>query len=256
MRDHVTTGDDWFFDELERWRKLFETNPSYATGELSTKFKQWDELINEDDTSLKERPSASRSLRSRKRRKLRAVLNDLGSEVLLLCTLATTVTRLQSVNEEHLVPRLKEWWRTVQHPVALKKATAELEEPFPRTFSKDTNEYHGSTKEGERSCTAKQSEGIFSVSQDENPLPKNQGEDRVTIVDFKLHDLLEFLTTKNMGNQDVSYQFICPWNGKPQFAEMGKGAFEAASLKMEFSVELGSQWCDYLYLKRRTEGVP
>lgn len=254
MCDASISGDDWFFDGLDRWRKLFVTNPSYATTELRKKFEPWNDLINENDKSLEKRPSASRSLRSRKRRKLRAVLKELGPEVLLLCTLATTMTRLQFVNEEHLVPRLMQWWSTVEHPAALEEATAELERYFPLTFSRGACEHHSSTGTGERAGT--RSEGDLKMRQDENMLAAQQDQNRVTIVDFKLHDLLAFLSTKNVDNQDFTYKLVCPWNGKSQFAEMDKGGFEAAGLKMEFSVELGSQWCRYLYLKRRMEGDP
>jgi hypothetical protein len=273
IHDHVMAGDDWFFEELERWRKLFETNPLYAMGDLATKFTPWDNSINEDDASLRKRPSASRSVRSRRRRKLRAVLDGLGAEVLLLCTLATTATSLQYVDEEHLVPLLEEWWRTVEHPAALKKAVAELGRSFPRTFRKDTGEDNCTTKEGEKTFSPNQSEDTttsqgdkasstnqvedtFSIGQDDNPLSTSEGEVRVTVLDFKLHELLEFLAEKNTGNQDISYSFQCPWNGKPQFAKMDRGAFEEADFKVEFSLELGSQWCDYIYRKRRMEGVP
>jgi hypothetical protein len=273
IRDHVMAGDDWFFDELERRRKLFRTHPAYAAGDLATKFTIWDDLINEDDASLRKRPSATRSTRSQKRRKLRAVLDSLGPEVLLLCTLATTAKRLLSVDEQPLVPRLRKWWRTVEHPAALKKATAELGRSFPRTFTKDTSEDNFTTKEGEKAFSTNQSEDAstsqgdralstnqvedtFSIPQDDDHFSTNKGEVRVTVLDFKLHDLLEFLAEKNTGNQNISYSFQCPWNGKPQVAEMDRGVFEKAGFKVELSLELGSQWCDYIYRKRRREGVP
>jgi hypothetical protein len=273
IHDHVMAGDDQFFDDVERWRKLFETNPLYAARDLATKFAPWYDSISEDDASLKERPSSTRSIRSKRRRTLRGVSDGLGADVLLLCTLATTATRLHQLDEERLVPRLREWWRTVEHPAALKEATAVLGKSFPWTLPKDTGEDSFTTKEGEKAFPTNQSEDTsisqgdkapstdqvedtFSIRQDDTSFSTNQGEVRVTRLDFKLHDLLEFLAEKNTGNQDISYSFQCPWNGNPQFAEMDQGAFEEAGFKVELSLELGSQWCDYIYEKRRMEGVP
>lgn len=213
-------GDDLFFTEIERWRSLFERNPFYAKSDIKKKFKPWDELINEDDMSLNKRPSASRSLRSRKRRKLRAILDSLGAEVLLLCTLATTITRLHFLNEEHLVPRLETWWNSVEHPAALKEVTTSLGDSFPKIF------------------------------------PSQRDHVKVTTVDFKLGDLLSFLEAMSIGDREISCRMTLPWDGQPPFVNIDQGTFRDAGFKVQLSAELGSLWVDYLYRNRRTEGLP
>ena len=126
----------WFYDLVENSRIAFEQDPFHAKLRLVERFKGWDELISEDDDSLQKRPSATRSMRARTRTLLRAVLNALGPEVLLLCTHATTRTKFSKVRGQGLVPQLQKWWNHVAHPEALGGAITELEEAFPHSFAR------------------------------------------------------------------------------------------------------------------------
>lgn len=71
-------ADDWFYDGIERSRLLYDTNPSYAGVDLIKKFRRWYDLIVETEESLKSKPSSSRNLRVRKRRKCEKYVGENG----------------------------------------------------------------------------------------------------------------------------------------------------------------------------------
>jgi len=103
--------------------------------DLSENFKPWDNLITESEGSLRSRPSATRTLRKQKRRKIRVIMTKVGAEVLVLCTLSTTITKFKDVEDKWLALTLPDWWARVSHPVALTEAVRTLAREFPETFN-------------------------------------------------------------------------------------------------------------------------
>ncbi|KAK3612806.1 hypothetical protein LTR22_028452 [Elasticomyces elasticus] len=240
--------DDWFYEEVERRRMLFETNPSYARTDLIKKFQPWANLLCEDDESLRKKPSSSRSVRARQRRKARAILANLGPQVLLVCTLATNVTQLHSLEEEHLIPQLENWWVEAVHPKGLELATVELEHSFARSFEQQQRDVPKSDNI-RLICDKRHAASV------EGPRPSFKSlekEDKTTIVEFKLEDMFRFLAEKDREDKGNSYQMVCPWRGQPPFANIRKGSFEEASFKIELSVELSSQW--FRYIREHADG--
>ncbi|KAK5735490.1 hypothetical protein LTS12_026459, partial [Elasticomyces elasticus] len=214
--------DEWLYEEVERWRMLFETNPSYARTDIIKKFRPWANLLCEDDESLRKKPSSSRSVRARQRRKARAILANLDPQVLLVCTLAMNVTQLHSLEEEHLIPQLEKWWVEAVHPKGLEETTVELKHSFARSFEQrelpclwlkkyvDPNR-----REVTEQRDVPTSDNIQLICDKrhaasvEGPRPSFESletEDKTTIVEFKLEDIFRFLAEKDREDKGNSYQ--------------------------------------------------
>lgn len=74
-------------------------------------------------------------------------------------------------------------------------------------------------------------------------VPPQKG--RETRLDFRLRDLLAFLTLKDGVNSETVYQLRCGWDGESPSAEINKGPFQGAGLKMQLSLELLMEWVQH-----------
>ena len=130
------TGNEEFYALLAATKAQIERDPINVVTSLKENFQPWDELIGEDDQSLQARPSATRSNRKRVRDLLRYLRDVSGPEVLLLCVLATTRTKLGKVTRDGLLPELERCWTSIKRQDALSDAVAVLERDYPRSFPK------------------------------------------------------------------------------------------------------------------------
>jgi hypothetical protein len=112
---------------VEIERQKFDESTRTLTAKQNDAFDVWCDLLRENDRRLAKRSKERRSKRLRARALLEHVFTELGPEVFLLCTLATSITWLAEKPREDLVPDLRNWWTTVPHPQGLTKtANGEL----------------------------------------------------------------------------------------------------------------------------------
>lgn len=122
----------WFYEKIEQNRAKFESGQFTTTTLLEQKFQPWAQILQEDIMSLRQRSSGRRSIRNRVRAFARAIDRSLGSDVLLLCTLATSIDKTTKVQSAHLLQDLEKWWKGCSHPPLLSKAREQLCKAFPK----------------------------------------------------------------------------------------------------------------------------
>ncbi len=108
-----------FFERLEMERATFDDEAHPLPKYQKDAFESCCKLLQEDAASLAQRSKQHRSSRLRARTLLIDVFNGLGTEVFLLCTLATTITKLSTITHSDLFPKLRAWWKTAEHPHGL-----------------------------------------------------------------------------------------------------------------------------------------
>lgn len=136
----------WFYEKLEQNRAKFESGQFTTTTLLEQKFQPWAQILQEDVTSLRQRSSGRRSIRNRVRAFARAIDRSLGSDVLLLCTLATSIDKTTKIQSAYLLQDLDQWWKSCSHPSLLSKAREQLCKAFPRAGLMGTPPEHESTQ--------------------------------------------------------------------------------------------------------------
>ena len=68
---------------------------------------------------------------------------------------------------------------------------------------------------------------------------------RETKLSFTLRDLISFLVKMDTPTDEVVHQLRCPWNGELSSVEIDQGSFQGASMKVQFSFELVTNWIEY-----------
>ena len=108
-----------FVERLETERATFDDESHPLPKYQKDAFELCCKLLQEDEASLAQRSKQHRSSRLRARTLLIDVFEGLGAEVFLLCTLATTITKLSTITHSDLFPKLRAWWKTAEHPHGL-----------------------------------------------------------------------------------------------------------------------------------------
>jgi hypothetical protein len=116
----------WFIEQLETEKAKFDDDACHLSTHQSGAFQLCYELLREDVTSLAARSKQRRSVRLRARTLLVDVFNDLGCEMFLLCTVATTISTLATIPVKGLVPALRKWWKGVSHPNGLRETASKV----------------------------------------------------------------------------------------------------------------------------------
>lgn len=119
-------SNESLIQQVEIEWKNFDESTRALTAKQSKAFDVWCDLLREGDVQLKKRSKERRSKRLRARALSERVFMELGPEVFLLCTLATSITKLAENPRENLVPDLRKWWATVPHPQGLTKTANEV----------------------------------------------------------------------------------------------------------------------------------
>ena len=115
-------SSDWLIEQLETAKSTFDDETStLPTHQQNTFSKVYNSLRD---------PSAISSSQKSRVARVHALLMDayvqLGSEVFLLCALATTITNLSSVPQRGLITCLRRWWTTTSHPHGLTAVASEI----------------------------------------------------------------------------------------------------------------------------------
>lgn len=121
----------WFYEKIEKNRARFESGEFTKLVLLKQKFRPWAQVLQEDAAVLQQRSSGRRSIRNRVRAFARTVDTKLGSEILLLCTLATSIDKTVKVQTAYLLKDLEDWWRICIHPPLLREAAEMLCKAYP-----------------------------------------------------------------------------------------------------------------------------
>ncbi|KAI1562078.1 hypothetical protein A1F97_05632 [Pyrenophora tritici-repentis] len=123
--------NDWLYTEVENTRLTFERLTHWKPP--TDIIKRFNNLLQEDASSLSSRSSASRSIRTRARKLAIEIRKELGPEVLLLVVLvAKSLAKMAALSQESsLIHKLNEWWTTASHPSSLTKAASVLIVGYP-----------------------------------------------------------------------------------------------------------------------------
>jgi len=115
----TTKSDESIIEQFETERQNFSESACPLLPKQSDGFDAWCNLLQESATSLVKRSRQHRSRRLRARTLLGNVFSKLGPEVFLLCTLATTISKLAETRREDFVTKLQIWWTKASHPQGL-----------------------------------------------------------------------------------------------------------------------------------------
>jgi hypothetical protein len=120
------SDNDWLYTEIENTRLTFERN-THRKPSIDI-IERFNNLLQEDASSLSSRSSGSRSIRTRGRKLAIEIRNELGPEVLLLVVLvAKSLAKMAALSQESgLIHKLNEWWTAASHPSSLTKAASAL----------------------------------------------------------------------------------------------------------------------------------
>ncbi|KAH7063260.1 hypothetical protein B0J12DRAFT_164270 [Macrophomina phaseolina] len=260
--------NDWFYTVLEKERKTFEDGAYTLPSRLEKNFSRWNNLLREDETSLMKRSSARRSIRGRARILLGDVYKALGSEVLVLCTLATSVTKLATVNPKGFLPDLRKWWNKVSHPQALTNIANNLCRTYSihTLFASSQNATPGQASHTTETPSVQMHDRSAEVQIQEvlPPRDTNQmldasstsensaSESGGTVLDFEFKDLLGFLQRKEAATASSEMlHMVCPWEGLPlPSIEIRLGSCAGFGAKVEFSHELSIEFIQYMLASR------
>jgi hypothetical protein len=152
---------DWLVQQLEHEKTTFDDDDYPLSTHQKGRLDSFYQLLDEDEISLSSGSAQRRLSRVRVRHTLLDVLStpSLGSEVLLLLMLATTITELAKVTQRGLFQGLGRWWSRVAHPQGLKSASASV---IVRIQAFRPVQDHLAHKS--------QNEGTLQYAQTENPL--------------------------------------------------------------------------------------
>ncbi|KAF2174574.1 hypothetical protein K469DRAFT_151886 [Zopfia rhizophila CBS 207.26] len=118
-------SSSWLIEQLERARSTFDDKTS-----MLPTYQQ--EAFNKCHKLLRDGPISSATGASQRSRVTRAhallvdVFSQLGAEAFLLCTLATSITKLSSVTQNGLIADLRRWWEATSHPQGLTAVASDL----------------------------------------------------------------------------------------------------------------------------------
>ncbi|KAF2174656.1 hypothetical protein K469DRAFT_705270 [Zopfia rhizophila CBS 207.26] len=118
-------SSDWLVEQLEAERAMFEEDTYPLTTSQVGKFESMHDLL-KDKASLKIGSSQRQGRRTRVHNLLADIGSGLGAEVFFLCTQATTITQLATVNQKGLLPALCKWWSRALHPKGLTNVANQL----------------------------------------------------------------------------------------------------------------------------------
>ena|SRR2546423_4499451 len=120
------SSNNWLIQQLEIKRRTFKERRR----RLSTKEKQSlnsSLALLQETNDISSRSRSRRSVRSRARELLEDIFSDLGAEVLLLCTLAISITKLSKLHSnDDLTQDVLRWWSTVQRPEGLTETASQI----------------------------------------------------------------------------------------------------------------------------------
>lgn len=115
-----------FIEELESERTTFDDEIHPLPKYQYKAFELCCDLLREDGTSMAQRSDQHRSSRLRVRTLFTDVFVGLGAEVFLLCTLATSITKLSTISHRDLFSQLRAWWKSASHPCGLTETANDL----------------------------------------------------------------------------------------------------------------------------------
>lgn len=113
----------------ERLRKELETFDDDARPLLSSQlnaFQACSKLIKEQPLARMQITKKQRYGRLRGRTFLLDVFHNLGPELFILCCLTISISELSRIGQKDAVPKLREWWKCVNHPRGLTEIAGTL----------------------------------------------------------------------------------------------------------------------------------
>jgi hypothetical protein len=125
-KEGADLSNEWLIQQLEIERRHFERSPSELTPKQRKDFRVWHELLSESPTSLASRSKERKSKRLRARALLSSVFLELGPKVFLLCTLATSFSKLAEKPRPNLNQDLGLWWSTVPRLTGLTQIATDI----------------------------------------------------------------------------------------------------------------------------------
>lgn len=105
----------WLIAQLKKEKEHFEDEVNWLAYGQVKRVEACDDLLKEGTNSLAKGSKKRRSARLRVRSLLVDAFLDVGQEVFLLCTLAVTISNLATIQLGSLVPKLRDWWKSVSH---------------------------------------------------------------------------------------------------------------------------------------------
>ena len=256
----------WLLTLLEESRKAFEEGRYLSHDRMKVAFKRWNDLILEDEASLLRRSSARRSIRRRARALLRDIYQAQGPDVFLLCTLATSATRLATVDPKGITTSVEGWWNTVVHPNSLSAAARRICGEFSirdrLKVDGDSSQYiqqtaFESSRQASSDVTSQTitEEALQPSDMRQSSVRINTGNMTATELDqtvqeFDLVELLGFLQQQTVASPArKKLRMVCPWNGIPlPSVEIDLGAGMVA--KTEFSQGFIVNFIKYMLASR------
>jgi hypothetical protein len=116
--------EDLFLTRIKDVEAKFNQEETFTLHEDQiTDFRAYCNLFHQDLTKLS-KAQIYRLLRTRK--VLKHVFLHLGTELYLLCTLATTITELSKLDQKKLIPKLSQWWNGITLKAGLKDTAIKL----------------------------------------------------------------------------------------------------------------------------------
>lgn len=109
---------DLFIKPFEEEREKYSRGHHEPTTHQLNRFSIYCELLRQDPELLNDKKSSTRSRKKITRENLLKI-SRLSSSVFTLCCFLVVTTELGSKSYLEIIPKLRDWWRSVKHPKAL-----------------------------------------------------------------------------------------------------------------------------------------
>lgn len=116
---------DPFIVPLEEERQKFNSSHHEPTIRQLKRFGRCAHHLKQNPESLKDKKKSSRS-REKIAREILSEISSLSSSIFVLCCFRVALTELSSKSYLAIIPKIREWWKRVEHPKALADKARDL----------------------------------------------------------------------------------------------------------------------------------
>ena len=115
----ATFLQDPFIEPLEDERQKFNSGDHEPTTHQLNRFSICCQLLKQNPESLNDKKSTSTRSRRKITRENLSKISSLGSSIFVLCCFCVATSDLGSKSYLEFIPKLRNWWKCVEHPKAL-----------------------------------------------------------------------------------------------------------------------------------------
>ena len=113
-----TLVQDPFIKPFEEERQKYSTGHHEPKTHQLNRFSIYCDLLRQDPELINDKTSSTRSRKKTTRENLLKI-SRLSSSIFALCCFLVVTTELSSKSYLEIIPKLRDWWRSVKHPKAL-----------------------------------------------------------------------------------------------------------------------------------------